>query len=98
MMAFSRVLFDYTMNTYFVNTIISISFYGTSNLFNMTYVDVSKETGRRSNAWKHFLLNKDNEKAKCKISGCEKILDAKGGSTRGLLQHLKVFHECSTKH
>ena len=59
----------------------------------MSYVDVSKETGRRSQVWKHFLLDKGTEKAKCKVSTCEKILNAKNGSTRGLLQHLKVYHD-----
>ena len=62
----------------------------------ITYEDVSKESGRRSLAWKHFLLNKETEKAKCKVSSCEKILNAKNGSTRGLLQHLKIYHDSET--
>ena len=62
----------------------------------MSYEDVSKEPGRRSEAWKHFLLDKSTEKCKCKVANCEKILMAKNGSTRGLLQHLRVFHKSNS--
>lgn len=62
----------------------------------MSYEDVSKETGRRSEVWRHFLLDKNTEKCKCKVASCEKILMAKNGSTRGLLQHLRVFHANSS--
>ena len=58
----------------------------------MPYVDVSKESNRRSPAWKKFYLNKETQKAECQVANCGKILDAKNGSTRGLLQHLKIFH------
>ena len=58
----------------------------------MPYVDVSKESNRRSPAWKQFYLNKETQKAECRVANCGKILDAKNGSTRGLLQHLKIFH------
>ena len=58
----------------------------------MPYVDVSKESNRRSAAWKKFYLNKETQKAECQVANCGKILDAKNGSTRGLLQHLKIFH------
>ena len=58
----------------------------------MPYLDVSKESNRRSPVWKKFHLNKETQKAECQAADCGKILDAKNGSTRGLLQHLKIFH------
>lgn len=58
-----------------------------------TFEDVSKI--RNSFVWRHFLLNKEKELAKCKF--CHKELKAKGSSTKGLIEHLNRSHEEEVK-
>ena len=42
--------------------------------------------------WQNFeVINGESEKAKCKL--CQKALLCRGGSTSGLLRHLRRFHQ-----
>ena len=52
------------------------------------FQDVSKDPNRSSIVWQHFILDEDKEKAKCKHCGKE-FKFPKGGSTKGMLKHLK---------
>lgn len=47
-------------------------------------------SSRGSDVWNHFLLHKEREEAKC--LHCKKKLSAKGRSTKGLLDHLRLKH------
>ena len=62
-----------------------------SSLFE--YVDVSNE--RKSEVWKSFLLNKEEEKARCII--CNATLKVSGFSTGTLVSHLRSKHQITIK-
>ena len=58
------------------------------------FEDVSKV--RKSFCWKYCLLDKVNDKAKCKVKTsegkyCDKFISVKGG-TKGIIEHLKRRH------
>ena len=46
---------------------------------------------RKSPVWEYFLYRQSTEDGKCTL--CEKIISATGGSTKGLMDHLKCKHE-----
>ena len=52
------------------------------------FQDVSKDPNRSSIVWQHFILDEEKAKAKCKHCGKE-FKFPKGGSTKGMLKHLK---------
>ena len=53
-----------------------------------------KQRTKDSFVWLHF-EDEGNEHAKCKV--CKKVLSTSGGSTSGLVRHLKSIHDiCST--
>ena len=52
------------------------------------FKDISETS--RSKVWAHFLLNRNEMKARC--VHCSKVLKAKGGSTKSLHDHLKLKH------
>ena len=52
------------------------------------FKDISETS--RSKVWAHFLLNRNEMKARC--VHCSKILKAKGGNTKSLHDHLKLKH------
>ena len=57
------------------------------------YVDVSNE--RRSPVWNHMLLNKEKGEALCKLCLDKKVtrtVYAKNGSTKTILDHLRLIH------
>ena len=57
------------------------------------YVDVSNE--RRSPVWNHMLLNKEKGEALCKLCLDNKVtrtVYAKNGSTKTILDHLRLIH------
>ena len=57
-------------------------------IIGLGFQDVSKDPERTSIVWQHFILDKEKEKAKCKHCGKE-FKFMKGGSTKGMLKHLK---------
>ena len=52
------------------------------------FKDISESS--KSKIWAHFLLNRNEWKARC--LHCSQILKAKGGSTKGLRDHVKSKH------
>ncbi len=61
----------------------------------IVFEDVSHETNRRSEVWKSFLLDKENNQAKCKEclnKNINKIFSIKNGNTKTLLDHLRREH------
>lgn len=48
--------------------------------------------------WKHFLRDSSGTNGKCKVSDCGKILKMGGGSTSGLIRHLKSKHKIELEH
>ena len=57
------------------------------------FEDVSKEPQRRSIIWQHFLLNKSDGQAKCKLcldKNFTKLVYTKNGCTKTALDHLKL--------
>ena len=52
------------------------------------YLDISST--RKSEIWKHFLMNKNEQKAKCKI--CNFVIKSYGRSTGVFINHLKCKH------
>ena len=62
----------------------------------MGFEDVSNEPHRRSEVWKSFLLDRENNQAKCKKCleerGYNKIFNIKNSNTKSLLDHLKRSH------
>ena len=44
---------------------------------------------KKSTIWSHFHEERKHEKAKCKH--CQKIVDCKGGSTKGKVIHPKYY-------
>ena len=57
------------------------------------FEDVSKEPQRRSIIWQHFLLNKADGQAKCKLcleKNFTKLVYTKNGCTKTALDHLKL--------
>ena len=51
---------------------------------------------RKSEVWKHFLLDKVKEVAKCKLcddKNITKVLKVKGGNTKSLLDHIQMIHK-----
>ena len=52
------------------------------------FKDISESS--KSKVWAHFLLNRNEWKARC--LHCSQILKAKGGSTKGLRDHVKLKH------
>ena len=57
-------------------------------IIGLGFQDVSKDPDRTSVVWQHFILDKEKEKAKCRHCGKE-FKFQKGGSTKGMLKHLK---------
>ena len=62
------------------------------------YVDISKyvdASNERSPAWHHMLLNKEKGEAICKLCLDKKVtrtVYAKNGSTKTILDHLRLIH------
>ena len=62
------------------------------------YVDISKyvdASNERSPAWHHMLLNKEKGEALCKLCLDKKVtrtVYAKNGSTKTILDHLRLIH------
>ena len=62
------------------------------------FEDVSKV--RKAICWKYFLLDKTNDKAKCRVKigegeYCDRVFYAKGGTTSKLNNHLGKQHGIS---
>ena len=62
------------------------------DLNSFEYVDVSNS--RKSEVWKHFLFNKELEKAQCKICSC--VFKSRG-TTGILVAHLRNKHDIAIK-
>ena len=54
----------------------------------MGFESVKKE--RSAKAWNFFNFDKSTEEAKCLL--CQKIMKAKGSTTKSLNDHMKVKH------
>ena len=52
------------------------------------FVDVSNT--KKSSIWRYFWESKASSEAQCQL--CQRILKATGGSTKGLMDHLKLKH------
>lgn len=64
-------------------------------MFQMSEKYVFKKVESKSVAWTHFLRDEmSREAAQC--TKCQKILGCKGGSTRALLNHLKLHNIATT--
>lgn len=46
----------------------------------------------RSFVWNHFKKTEQGGAAICLVNNCEKVLQCKGSSTRGMISHLKARH------
>ena len=57
------------------------------------FQDVSEH--RKSEVWKHFLYDKVQQRAKCKLFSV--TLKAAGSSTKSLISHLKSKHRIQVK-
>ena len=60
---------------------------------NIQFPDVSDR--RKLEVWKHFLYDKAQQRAKCKL--CSVILKAANSSTKSLISHLKSKHRIQVK-
>lgn len=55
----------------------------------MSFEEHKTKCNDKSSVWYYFLMqSKGAPQAKCKI--CKKVLKTNGGSTKGLITHLKV--------
>lgn len=56
------------------------------------YVEVETKIYDKTSVWHYFLRSEDRKLAKCKISTCQSIVKAAGGSTSGCQTHLRTKH------
>ena len=50
----------------------------------------TSQSSHRSWVWNYFTQSPDKKTAKCEIKGCSSTLKCSGGSTTGLIKHLKI--------
>jgi hypothetical protein len=55
---------------------------------------IDKEDGLDSSpAWLYFKKSASGESGKCQVKGCNSSISCKGGTTTGMLEHLKRIHK-----
>ncbi|KAI8430421.1 hypothetical protein MSG28_000698 [Choristoneura fumiferana] len=57
----------------------------------MEFEEVTSKSQNSQSVWSRFKRNKEKTQAQCKV--CSKVLKCVGGSTTGLLKHLKAIHK-----
>lgn len=57
-----------------------------------TFLDVEEKVNDEKSAWHYFQRSENKKLGKCKIQMCQKILKTEGGSTSGLITHLRTMH------
>lgn len=56
------------------------------------FVEVEQKINDKTSAWYYFLRSENKKLGKCKEPLCQKILKADGGTTSGLITHLRTKH------
>ena len=59
----------------------------------MPYIQLSRESNRRSPVWKKIYLNKKTQKAECQVADCGKILDAKNSIQGAFSKTIILFEQ-----
>lgn len=63
---------------------------GENKIIKSNFVQVELKDGDKGSAWYYFLRSDNKTLGQCKL--CQKIIKSTGGSTSGLMTHLRTMH------
>lgn len=62
-----------------------------NKIIKSNFVQVELKDGDKTSVWHYFLRSDNKTLGRCKL--CEKIIKSTGGSTSGLMTHLRTMHQ-----